>query len=240
MTQDMSDANIVTLYKNKGDMSDCDNYRGIPVISLVGKVIARAFLARLQKLAEHVYPESHRGFRAERSIIDRHGVLRATASGEMQRAANPSAHRLHRSDLTKNFDLVSRDGLLKLLQKIGCPSITLMSLTKSFHSDMKGPVQFDGSTSVLFNIVSGVKHACDLASTLFGIVFSLTLKYAFGSASEGIYFRTRSDGRIFNLARLTAKTKIRRFSSGTCFLQMMLLLWPIQRNTSRLFLIAFS
>ena len=44
--------------------------------------------------------------------------------------------------------------------------------------------------------------------TFFGI-FSLMLKYAFGHASEGILLHTRSDGRLFNLARLKAKTKIR-------------------------------
>ena len=112
-------------------------------------------------------------------------------------------------DLTKAFDLVSRDGLFKLLPKVGCPPIVL-SLTKSFHSDMKGTVRFDGSTSVPFNIVSGVKQGCVLAPTLFGIFFSLMVKYAFGHASEGILLHTRSDGRLFNLARLKAKTEIRR------------------------------
>ena len=38
-------------------------------------------------------------------------------------------------DLTKAFDLVSRDGLLcKILAKIDCPP-TLLSIVKSFHDN---------------------------------------------------------------------------------------------------------
>ena len=39
--QDMRDATIITLFKNKGDQSDCNNYRGISLLSIVGKVFAR-------------------------------------------------------------------------------------------------------------------------------------------------------------------------------------------------------
>uniref|UniRef100_K7EZU2 Reverse transcriptase domain-containing protein n=1 Tax=Pelodiscus sinensis TaxID=13735 RepID=K7EZU2_PELSI len=74
---------------------------------------------------------------------------------------------------------------------------------------MKGTVQFNGSCSEPFSISSGVKQGCVLAPTLFGIFFALLLKHAFGSATEGIYLRTRSDGKLFNLSRLKAKTKIR-------------------------------
>ena len=68
--QDMRDAKIVTLYKNKGERSDCNNYRGISLLSIVGKVYARVLLIRLQKLAKRVYPESQRGFQNERSTVD--------------------------------------------------------------------------------------------------------------------------------------------------------------------------
>ena len=50
--QDMKDANIITLYKNKVDRSDCNNYRGITLLSIVGKLFARITLKRLQVLAE--------------------------------------------------------------------------------------------------------------------------------------------------------------------------------------------
>ena len=62
-----------------------------------------------------------------------------------------------------------------------------------FDDDMKGTVVFDGSTSDAFNIKSGVKQGCVLAPTMFGIFLALMLRHAFGSATEGIYLRTRSD-----------------------------------------------
>ena len=68
--QDMRDSNIITIYQNMGERNDCNNYRGISLRSIVGKVFARLILIRLQKLAERIYPESQCGFRAERSKID--------------------------------------------------------------------------------------------------------------------------------------------------------------------------
>ena len=40
-------------------------------------------------------------------------------------------------DLTKAFDLVSRDGLFKILPKIGFPP-RLLNMIRSFHEEMKG------------------------------------------------------------------------------------------------------
>ena len=48
---DMPDVNIVTLYKNKRDHSDCINHRGISLLNIVGKVFVQVILARLQSLA---------------------------------------------------------------------------------------------------------------------------------------------------------------------------------------------
>ena len=63
--QDVRDAKIITLLKNKGERSDCNNYRGISLLSIIGKMFANVILIRLQKLAERVYPESQCGFLAE-------------------------------------------------------------------------------------------------------------------------------------------------------------------------------
>ena len=75
---------------------------------------------------------------------------------------------------------------------------------------MNGTVQFDGSSSDPLSIKNGVKQGCVLAPTLFRVFFSLLLCYAFGESEDGIFLHTRSDGNLFNLARLRAKTKVRR------------------------------
>ena len=106
--QDMRDTKIVTLYKNKGERSDCNNYRGISLLSIVGKIYARVLLVRLQKLAERVYPESQCGFRAGRSTIDMIFSLRQLQ--EKCREQNVPLF-LAFVDLTKAFDTVSREGL---------------------------------------------------------------------------------------------------------------------------------
>ena len=60
----------LTLYKNKGDRSDCNNFQGISLLSVVGKVCPRADLTKLHILAERTLPESQCGFRTGRSTID--------------------------------------------------------------------------------------------------------------------------------------------------------------------------
>ena len=49
--QDLIDSKITTLYKNKGDGSDCDKYTGISLLNIVDKVFPRVALTRLQALA---------------------------------------------------------------------------------------------------------------------------------------------------------------------------------------------
>ena len=43
----MRDANIVTLYKNKGGRGDCNNCRGISLLNIVGKLFAKVILMKL-------------------------------------------------------------------------------------------------------------------------------------------------------------------------------------------------
>ena len=72
----MRDTKTITLYENKGDRSDCNNYRDISLLSIVGEAFARVVLNRLHLLSERVYPEAQCGFTAARSTIDTVFTLR--------------------------------------------------------------------------------------------------------------------------------------------------------------------
>ena len=68
--QDWRDVILVSLYK-KGPKDQCDNYRGISFLSVVGKRFARVFLNRLLKhVVPNILPESQCGFRPNRGTMD--------------------------------------------------------------------------------------------------------------------------------------------------------------------------
>ena len=134
-------------------------------------------------------------------------------------------------DLTKAFDLVSRDGLFMILAKIGCPP-TLLSIVKSFHDNMKGTVLYNGATSDPFNILSGVKQGCVLAPTLFGILFATLVKHAFGESTKASTSDPGRMGICLNSLDSKPKPECMRNTSVTSFLQMM---WPLQLTLMRTF-----
>ena len=76
------------------------------------------------------------------------------------------------------------------------------NIVKSFHTNTRATIQYDGSVSDSFEIKSGVKQGCVLAPPFFDNLYLMLLKLAFGSSSLGIKLHTRTNGNLFNLTRL--------------------------------------
>ena len=204
--QEFRNANIIHLYKRKGDRASCDNHRGISLLATAGKILGRVMLNRLtEQLLHKVLPESQCGFRSGRGTADM--VFTARQIQEKCREQNQDLYVVF-VDLTKAFDTVNRDGLWHVLKKLGCPE-KFVSVVKSLHDGMEARVLDQGSFSATFNVSNGVKQGCVLAPTLFSIMFAMLIRDAFHDTDDaGIYLKYRTDGGIFNLRRLRAKTKV--------------------------------
>ena len=109
-------------------------------------------------------------------------------------------------DLSKAFDTVTT--LWILLRRYGCPE-TFVKINQEFHDGMAGAVSIGGSPTDPFEISHGLKQACVLAPTLFTLFLAALLSTVSEHLSTGVFIRTRSDGKLFNLARLKASTKTR-------------------------------
>lgn len=167
--------------------------------------MARVLLNRLiAHLEQGLLPESQCGFRKGRGTTDIVFAVR-----QLQKKCQKQNVDLYSTfvDLTKAFDTVSRDGLWRIMAKYGCPS-KFISIVRQLHNGILARVQDNGENSDPFHVSNGVKQGCVLAPTLFSLMFSAMLNDAFRDADVGIGIRYRTDGSLFNLRRLQAKTKV--------------------------------
>lgn len=207
LPQDFRDANIIHLYKNKGDKAQCDNHRGISLLSIAGKIFARILLNRISKhLLDDVVSESQCGFRKQRGTVDMIFAVR-----QLQEKCIEQHKDLHLLfiDLTKAFDTVSRPGLWAILQRLGCPP-KFVQMIRAFHDGMFGRVIENGEASDPFPVSNGVKQGCVLAPTLFSLLFAQMLSAALKESDAGISIHYRTDGSVFNLRRLQSHTKVKK------------------------------
>ena len=59
----------------KGDLSRCDNYRGITLLSVPGKILNRIILERMKGKVDQTLREQQAGFRQDRSCTDQIATL---------------------------------------------------------------------------------------------------------------------------------------------------------------------
>ena len=117
--QSWKDANLITIYKKKGDRAECGNSRGIALLSIAGKVLTKVVLQRIMRnITETILPKIQCGFRADRSTA-------YTVFSDRQVIEN--CRKQHKDlyvtiiDLAKAFDSVYLSLLWKVLEKCGFP-----------------------------------------------------------------------------------------------------------------------
>ena len=94
------------------------------------------------------------------------------------------------------------------MEKFGSPR-KFTALVRQLNDGTRATVLDNGDTSDSFPVINGVKQGCVLAPTICSMVFAAMLHDASQDNDDGIQLKYRTNGGVFNLRRLKAKTKVK-------------------------------
>eukprot|EP00397_Hematodinium_sp_SG-2012_P000576 GEMP01000577.1.p1 GENE.GEMP01000577.1~~GEMP01000577.1.p1 ORF type:complete len:1315 (+),score=230.29 GEMP01000577.1:2458-6402(+) len=181
--QDWKDSILIPLYKGKGATTNCDNYRGISLLSVPGKILTAVMGSRLAAAFDDKLLDGQHGFRRNRGTTG--GILGVRNLVASARAQNEEVFTCF-VDLSKAFDSVPRKKLWGIMESMGFPKGFVRILSET-HSDAKCKVRDSGKLSEGFKVQSGVRQGCSIAPLLFNLYFDVALRDALeGWEDEGI------------------------------------------------------
>ncbi|PHU11499.1 Kinesin-4 [Capsicum chinense] len=141
---------MIPLYKNKGDIQSCNNYRGIKLLSHTMKVWERVVELRLRRIM--TISENQSGFIPGRSTIEAIHLVRRLVEQFWERKKN-----LHMMfiDLEKTYDRVSREILWRSLKSRGVPVAYIKSI-RDMYDGSKTHVRIVGGDLEHFPLLIGL------------------------------------------------------------------------------------
>ena len=158
---------IIPLYKNKGAKSDPDCYRGITLLSCMGKLFTAVVNDRLANFlnATGTIGDEQAGFRPDHSTVDHIFTLHCIIDFYLQKK-----QRLYCAfiDYRKAFDLVSRSNLWVKLLKSGING-KILSVIQNLYAAAKSCVMIGDAISQSFPCNIGVRQGENLSPLLFAI-----------------------------------------------------------------------
>ena len=140
-------------------------YRGITLLSVIGKLYTTILNERLMKWCESkkVLVEEQAGFRKNRSTIDQLFIIH-----EIVQLRKPKKTYCCFIDIQKAYDRVWRDGLWKLLYKYDIKG-KMWRVLKNIYENVQSSVLVNDYQTEFFNIEVGLRQGCVLSPILFSI-----------------------------------------------------------------------
>lgn len=160
------DGFIVPLHK-KGSAENVENYRGITLLSVIGKLFTNILNNRLNSWAEkyHIYVEAQSGFRKGMCTIDNVFILHSLISHCINDKTKLYSAFI---DFKKAFDYVVRDVLWYKLIQNGVRG-KILNIIQSMYNNIKSKVKFNNVLSDDFSSHLGVRQGECLSPFLFSM-----------------------------------------------------------------------
>jgi len=148
-----------------GSRLDPQNYRGITLLSVVGKVFAAILNERIKLWCERlkILSDVQCGFRKGRSTLDHIFVLT-----EVARSRLPATTFACFLDIKSAYDCVFRDGLWYKLHELGIQG-KLWRVLIALYKNVQSCVMIGELRSDFFRLEEGLRQGCILSPILFAI-----------------------------------------------------------------------
>jgi hypothetical protein len=161
---------VIPLYKGKGDVQECKNYRGIKLLSHTMKLWERVIEGRLRKVTK--VGDMQFGFVQGKSTTEPVFMLRQMM--EKYRRQRKKMHVVF-VDLEKAYDRVPRELLWEVLEKRGV-SERYISIIKDMYRGARSSVRSTAGLSGSFEVKIGVHQGSALSPYLFILVLDELLR----------------------------------------------------------------
>ena len=178
---DWKHGHIIKLPK-KGDLSSCENYRGITLLSVPGKVFNRILLERMRDAVDVRLRDHQAGFRRDRSCTDEIATLRIIVEQSLEWN---SLLYVNFVDFHKAFDSLHRDTLWQLLRHYGIPAKRTRIIKESYEG-MACQVVHGGQLTHRFDVRTGIRQGCLLSPFLFLLAIDWVMRQMTDGQRNGI------------------------------------------------------
>ncbi|CAH8515125.1 unnamed protein product [Schistosoma haematobium] len=184
---DWKEGHLVKIPK-KGDLSKCENYRGITLLSIPGKVFNRVLLNRMKDAVDAQLRDQQAGFRKDRSCTDQIAILRIIVEQSVE--WNSSLY-INFIDYENAFDSVDRKTLRKLLRHYGVPE-KIVNIIRNSYDGLQCKVVHGGQLTDAFQVRTGVRQGCLLSPFLFLLVVDWIMKTSTSEGKHGIQWTAQN------------------------------------------------
>ena len=176
--EDWRKGSIVKVPK-KGNLTDCNNWRGITLLSIPSKILCKIIIRRIEPALDKILRKEQAGFRRGRGCAEHIFALRNIIEQctEWQRQLY-----VNFIDYEKAFDSIHRDSLWKILRSYGVPT-KMINIIKQYYKNFSCTI---GTSDLSFEVKSGVRQGCVMSGLLFIVAIDWVTSRATECVKRGI------------------------------------------------------